>query len=144
MISTSWSTPESPGKMGWPSISSANTHPADLQVNNYTYFIPIFRIRIRRILNVPSKDVIKNLKKKYFLLSLRSLTKRAGSGAGSVKATGPRIRICTKMSRIQNTDLISVSIRIRHFLSLADPDPSIYKQKHSRFKKFKIQKNARF
>lgn len=29
MISTSWSTPLSPGKMGWPSSSSANTQPAD-------------------------------------------------------------------------------------------------------------------
>ena len=32
MISTSWSTPLSPGKMGCPSSSSANTHPA-LQIS---------------------------------------------------------------------------------------------------------------
>lgn len=29
MISTSWSTPLSPGKMGWPRSSSASTQPAD-------------------------------------------------------------------------------------------------------------------
>jgi hypothetical protein len=29
MISTSWSTPELPGKMGLPISSSANTQPAD-------------------------------------------------------------------------------------------------------------------
>jgi hypothetical protein len=29
MISTSWSTPESPGNSGWPSSSSAMTHPTD-------------------------------------------------------------------------------------------------------------------
>ena len=32
MISTSWSTPLSPGKIGWPSNNSANTHPA-LQIS---------------------------------------------------------------------------------------------------------------
>jgi hypothetical protein len=30
MISTSWSTPDSPGKSGWPNSSSATTHPTDL------------------------------------------------------------------------------------------------------------------
>ena len=29
MISTSWSTPLSPGKIGWPKSSSAKTQPAD-------------------------------------------------------------------------------------------------------------------
>lgn len=29
MISTSWSIPDSPGKRGWPNISSAMTHPVD-------------------------------------------------------------------------------------------------------------------
>lgn len=28
MISTSWSTPESPGNIGWPNNNSATTHPA--------------------------------------------------------------------------------------------------------------------
>ena len=32
MISTSWSTPESPGKRGWPRRSSAPTHPVWVDV----------------------------------------------------------------------------------------------------------------
>ncbi len=46
----------------------------------------------------------KNLKNYSYFASLRSLTKRAGSGSVS-QGTDLRIRICTgtKMSRIQNT-----------------------------------------
>jgi hypothetical protein len=51
------------------------------------------------------RNKLKNLKrkKKYFLLV--SLTKRAGSGAGSVSqrySTDPMIRIRTKMSRMEH------------------------------------------
>ena len=37
MISTSWTTPLSPGNIGWPSNNSARTHPADQTSTTHKY-----------------------------------------------------------------------------------------------------------
>ncbi len=56
-------------------------------------------------------DKQKNLKKiLIFVVILKSLTKRAGSGAGSgsvIKCTDPRFRIRTNMSRIRNIGFLA-------------------------------------